>query len=339
MTDKKNGVRIKNIQCGSLYEFNLGVRDRFDYVNSAYDNSGLYKFLVKNGLKTSKNGKYTEDIICIEFDYGSRSYEEESKRLEELIGECDIEEEKDRVERLLEVKEKVELNKNLYHKLSKEEIRHKFYSEGVSILYPNSKKPVKYKMLYRSSGKAKNGSCIFINEKLYKKAYNFIYMDIKLPKKNSPIIEASGYVSLIASSTIADIVIDPWEVLILEDVDRCFETNVVSVEIDENKECVAKHLDNYKLKNTLFDGQAIVEAEIFPKWANGFILLRQHMTKMAGFKCYIQKFFKDYFGDSYETAVVMDMFGNYHLAKDIKMITTDNAMKWLNKMGQLIRNN
>ena len=33
--------------------------------------------------------------------------------------------------------------------------------------------------------------------------------------------------------------------------------------------------------------------------------------------------------DNYDTAVIKDMFGNEHYAKDIKLITTDNAMKWL----------
>ena len=44
-------------------------------------------------------------------------------------------------------------------------------------------------------------------------------------------------------------------------------------------------------------------------------------------------FFKDYFGDKYLTATVQDMFGNEHYVKDIELITTDNAMKWL-KMGK-----
>ena len=33
------------------------------------------------------------------------------------------------------------------------------------------------------------------------------------------------------------------------------------------------------------------------------------------------------------------MFWNDHYVKDIELIKTDNAMKWLNKMGRLIRNN
>ena len=36
----------------------------------------------------------------------------------------------------------------------------------------------------------------------------------------------------------------------------------------------------------------------------------------------IKLFFKDYFGDNYETAVVKDMFGVKHNVKDIELITT-----------------
>ena len=52
------------------------------------------------------------------------------------------------------------------------------------------------------------------------------------------------------------------------------------------------------------------------------------MCKMAAFHTKIQIFFQDYFGDEYDTATVQDMYGNTLLAKDIKLITTDNAMKW-----------
>ena len=103
----------------------------------------------------------------------------------------------------------------------------------------------------------------------------------------------------------------------------------MSIETDENKHCSAKHISDYMLKNTLFDGQALIDSSIFPSWGNGYILLRHHFCKMASFCCNIQKFFMDYFGERYYTATVEDMFGNKHYVKDIELITTDNAMKWL----------
>lgn len=315
-------VKIKNIKSGSLYEYDLGTREAYDYNYAMYNNSLLLQYLLNNGLKVNK--KFTEDIICIDFAYGSRDYEEEVLHLENLIKNGNSE---DRIEKLKGFLENVHLNKNKYNKLSKEEIRTLFYKNGISIKYKN--KTIKYKMLYRSSGKAKMGSCIFINENLYEKAYNFIYMDTKMPTDNAPIVEISGYISLIASSIVDTIQINPNNILILKDIDKYFNTNVISVETDEHKNCITKHITNYDLKNTLFDGQALIDSSIFPYWGKGYILLRQHMTKMAAFKTHIQDFFKEYYKDNYETATIEDMFGNKHLVKDIKLITTDNAVKWL----------
>lgn len=333
----KYGLKIKNFSCGVLYECNLGVREHLSYTNAMFTNSLLSYYLVENGLRVSKDGR-TRDIIGINFDFGAKSYAETLKRVEHSI---EMEESQnndpDRLAVLHDLKERVELNKDLYQKKSKEAIREEFYRNGVDVTYTTTNKQgevvkaekIHYRMLYRSTGKAKAGSCMFICEGLYKKAHDFLYMGIKLPKNNAPIVEASAYVSLVASSVVDRIRINPKNILILEDVDSFFRTNVVSVETNENKECFAKTIKDYQVKNTLFDGQALIDKSIFPSWGNGYILLRHHMCKTAAFKTDIKAFFKDYFGEEYNQATVVDMFGNEHYAKDIQMITTDNAMKWL----------
>lgn len=333
----KYGLKIKNFSCGVLYEYNLGVREHLSYTNAMFTNSLLSYYLVENGLRVSKDGR-TRDIIGINFDFGAKSYAETLKRVEHSI---EMEESQnndpDRLAKLHDLKERVELNKDLYQKKSKEAIREEFYRNGVDVTYTTTNKQgevvkaekIHYRMLYRSTGKAKAGSCMFISDRLYKKAHNFLYMGIKLPKNNAPIVEASAYVSLVASSVVDKICINPKNILILEDVDSFFRTNVVSVETNQNKECFAKTIKDYQVKNTLFDGQALIDKSIFPSWGNGYILLRHHMCKTAAFKADIKAFFKDYFGEEYNQATVVDMFGNEHYAKDIQMITTDNAMKWL----------
>lgn len=334
------GLKIKNYSCGILYEYNLGVREHLSYTNAMFTNNLLSYYLVENGLKVSKDGR-TRDIICVNFDFGSKSYEETKNKIERSI-KAQLEsngnnENDDRIIKLKEILNNVEQNKSFYNKKSKEEIREEFYKNGVDVTYITKDKngdvkkteTIHYKMLYRSTGKAKLGSCMFISDRLYKKAHNFLYMGIKLPKENAPIVEASAYISLIASSVVDRIKINPKNILILNDVDSFFNTTVVSIETNERKECYAKRINNYRVKNTLFDGQALIDNKIFPSWGNGYILLRHHMCKTAAFKTDIQQFFKDYFGDKYDDAVVTDMFGNEHKVKDIEMITTDNAMKWL----------
>lgn len=85
-----------------------------------------------------------------------------------------------------------------------------------------------------------------------------------------------------------------------------------------------------EVKNTLWDGMALIDVDSIPPGSeiNGMALLRGHMFKACAFKTHMQQFFKDYFGDAYETHEVYDMFGLPHKVKDIQVITTDNAIKF-----------
>lgn len=344
------GIKILNYSCGSIYEVNQGVRYKYDTTPAMLTNSLFKDYICANGLKVWKE-ESTRDIICINFDYGSRTYEQEITHIDNLIRkniETGVELKKSGLkyqvrennnERLglIRLKKQAIANKSKYVRKSKTELREDFYVNGVDIRYPKFNKhkqvigydTIHYKMLYRTPGKAKKGSCMFIKASLYKKAHAFLTMGIKLPKHNAPIVEIGAYSSLVTSTIEDKIRIEPENILVLKDVDSFFNTNVISVEIDANKHCVAVPKENYRVKNTLFDGQALIDESIFPPDANGYILLRQHFCKMAAFCTRIQTYFKDYFGDTYDTAVVTDMWGNQHLAKDIKLITTDNAMKWL----------
>lgn len=313
-------------------------------------NSLFKDFLLDNGLKVW-NEESTRDIICLEFNYGSRSYRQELDHLYKIALSAQkehkrhrmrkdpylIQKSQNKLDKITELLYYAKKNKKKYKQLSKEELRTKFYNEGVDVEYIFRKRNgeirkrevIHYKMLYRSTGKAKKGSCMFISERLYDKAKKFLYMGIELPDKNPKIVEISAYAPLVSSGIVGKVKINPKNILILKDVDRFFKTNVISVETNEEKHCYAKHIDNYELKNTLFDGQALIDSSIFPEWGNGYILLRHHFCKMAAFNTNIQKFFRNYFGDDYYTATVKDMFGVEHYVKDIELITTDNAMKWL----------
>ena len=347
------GLKIKNIEASTLFEYNNGVRDHYEYKDAMFVNSLFKDFLDSNGMKNWKN-ESTRDLICLEFNYGSRSYEDEMEHLKSVLHSARREwrvalRKKDLflLEKSVKKRKKLSIlvenavkNKKNYKKLSKEEIRIMFYNEGVEVPYVTRGRNgevkkverIRYRMLYRSTGKAKKGSCMFIREELYDKARDFLYMGKELPKDNAPIVEASAYVPLVSSGIVGRIKINPRNILILKDVDRYFTTNVISVETDENRHCVAKHLNGYRLKNTMFDGQALIDQSIFPEWGNGYVLLRHHFFKAAAFCTDVQGFFKDYFGDEYETAKVTDMFGVEHFVKDVEMITTDNAVKWSKKI-------
>lgn len=343
------GLKILNYSAGSIFEVDQGVRYRYDTKNAMLTNSLFKDFLMENGLKVWKE-ESTRDIICIEFKYGSRSFDDEMKHINKLAKQnridrkrikshgikWQIEEIENKKHQIARLRKQAELNKEKYIRKTADELRIDFYVNGVNIKYPKYNKKtnkydyevIHYQMLYRTPGKAKKGSCMFIRSSLYKKAHNFLWMGLKLPKNNAPIVEIGAYSSLITSSIEGKVKIEPENILILKDVDSFFKTKVLSIELDKDKHCQAIEKDNYEVKNTLFDGQALIDTEIFPEWGNGYVLLRHHFFKAAAFHTKIQDFFRDYFGDQYETATVTDMWGNKHLAKEVKLITTVNAIKW-----------
>ena len=218
----KYGVKIKNISAGTLYMYNLGLRDMGSLRKSSKDamlvNSLLLDFLKENGLKIKKNGS-TEDVIGIDFDHKSYSYDDEVKKLKSKISEYKAKaENKDNTEKEKQLYNNqiefyssrlkfAEENSSLFCEKSVDDIRKEFYNDGVDVTYNTYNKDgsvknsrvVHYKMLYRSAGKAKQGNCIFIKQSLWEKTHNFMYMGYKMPKHNAPIVEMGVYASLIAS--------------------------------------------------------------------------------------------------------------------------------------------
>lgn len=337
-------------------------------------------FLEQNGLNVWKD-ESTRDLICLDFDFGSRSYEEEIFHINELISKSNNENK----ESLLQIRQFVEDNKYKYQKKSKDEIRDLFYQNGVPVTYHRKDKKgnmidsttINYNMLYRNSSKAKLGQVMFINKELYDIAYDWLTMGLgkKLPKKNAKIVEMSAYAPLTTSTIIDTLHIPVEDILILEDQDSFF-TTVANVVRAEDYECEEKVVDVEKttrarqkallneeidlwgnpiykqvykkqlttkkkcvctketvnVKNTLWDGMGIIEDTCLPHWINGMALLRHHFFKMDGFRGKIQQFFQDWCkktGNNYETYEVVDMFGIPHKLKDIKVITTNNAIKWI----------
>lgn len=376
------GIKIKNIKAGTLYEYNLGVRDRLDYTDAMFNNSLFSNYIINKGLSVYK-GESTRDIVCLEFDFGSKSYEEKVQQIETLIEKAD----EKSLERLNEILNTVHKNKDKFVKKSMEEIRDEYYQNGVSIDYVTRDKngaikktqTIYYKMLFRTPSKAKVGQSIFINEKYYKIAYEWLTMGLgnKMDKKKAKIVEMSAYAPLTTSTIVGNIHIPVENILILKDQDSYFQTmaNIVRAEeyfvekkvIDtekteinrqkalsqgkkpkrvfkkirvSTKKCVV-HKENVNLKNTLWDGMGLVETSIMPKYVNGMMLLRNHFFKMCGFRTNLQQFLKDWCFENnvdYETFEIEDMFGVKHLAKNIKVITTDNAIKW-KKFTELMGDN
>lgn len=328
----KNGIKIMNLEAGEIFGYIKGIRGYYEKKNSVLSNSLLSRFLVANGLRVKNN--FTKDVVNLSFEFGALSYEDELKKIDKLIkNETDT----DKIARLTKVRENIVANKELYVKTTTDEIREEFYENGFTLdFYKNDKldESIHYVMLYRSPAKAKLGNVIFINDKLYPKAIEWLRMGLELPRTNAKIVEMGAYSSLTSSSIVDTFTIDVDSILIVKDVDSFFKTNAKVVYTDENKQCRVRD-EVREVKNTLWDGMALIDKDMIN---SGMALLRQHFFKACAFATDIQLFFKDYYGDKYDTATVKDMFGNDMLVKNIKMITTDNAIKWL-KFSDLMGDN
>lgn len=349
------GIRIKNISAAQIDECNNGVRDYFTSTDALLHNSLFSMYIIENGLRV--HGDSTRDIVSIDFDYGTRGFQEEIERIEKKIAKTEPETEENI--RLLELRDKILSRKDMYCKKSREKLRKQFYTEGVSITWPSKKgtQTIRYSMLYRTPAKAKMGSCMFIREELYDKAIKWLTMGLntQLPERNAKIVELSAYAPLTTSTIIQTIKIPVDDVLILRDQDSFFRT-IADVVTAEDYAPNPKHPENkvkrckvtrqeVDVKNTLWDGMALVESRFYddksgmkpvnPKmpvsYLNGMMLLRNHFFKACAFRANIRLFFQDWCKQNnidFLTYQVEDMFGRKHYLKDIKMITTDNAIKW-----------
>lgn len=112
ITINETGIKILNIKAGTLYGFNLGIRDRYDYTTGVLNHSLFRIFLQNHGMKLYKD-RLTRDIICLDFDFGSRSYEEEIKHLGSLLAREANEEGRAKLRQIIE---KVNQNKHKYCK-------------------------------------------------------------------------------------------------------------------------------------------------------------------------------------------------------------------------------
>lgn len=364
---KSQSIKIKSIQANSLYAVNNYVEDEnetgnkkpyLDLGEAVINNSLFSEYMMHHAVAVNGKGR-SKDFIVLKFDYGVKG------------------------------------------RMSAKELREYYYKNGATVIWPVYDKegtvvkeePIYYKMLIRSTGKAKEGDCIFIRENLHNTALKYITMDLwdKMSYENADIVGMSAYAPLVTATAIDYIAIPMENILIVKDEDVYARVNAVSVKIHDvtyerkvidwdateklingynltfykkkrrenpklkcirkskpalkeygivdyptktkvyyNKECYVDRPDEKaEVKNTLWDGMGLIDESIFPNNMEGFIYCRSHFFKSCLFRGNIQGYFKDYYKDRYETATVTDMFGNVFLAKDIKVIITENSIKWI----------
>lgn len=372
------GIKIKNIQAGSLYDYELGNRSRIDITDAVLDTSLLSRHLITNKLiNISKNETY--DIICMCFSYGTKKYEDELKQIKIIINDNDI---FDYYYSLYTIqddliiedcdKEFEEELTNLYtyikNHMSAEKLREHYYTNDVTITWKikerknrewiETEKTITYRYIYRSTGKAKKGQAMMVNIDIFDKVNDWMQMGLHYEEGvDAKIVELASYKPLVSSSLLEGFMhIDVNSVFIIDDIERSVLAKALLIKTKPttrvktvtNKETGEEELKSYvvdgayvdreneysEIGTVLFDGQAIGDESLFEGTnLNGFALMRNHFTKFAMVRGELVAFLKDYYGESYETATRTDVFGVEHFVRDIRVLTSINAVKFTKFVG------
>lgn len=213
-------------------------------------------------------------------------------------------------------------NKKVVDELTTKELRDWAYDEGFMF---NSNKLVNFK---RSSGKARIGDCLFLLEVINQDCLDWARMDLEFTDEVD-IAGVRAYESLSLSSIIGFCKIKPENILVIDDYESVFDWELSKTWLENGKLKTDTVLTEER--NSIWDGQGILSNKIFDKnkvlKGKSFGLLRNRLTKCAAFSCNLEQFFRDYYGDEYETAEVKDIAGRSIKVKNIHFIMTPNSLK------------
>ncbi|APM37800.1 hypothetical protein [Clostridium kluyveri] len=225
------------------------------------------------------------------------------------------------------------------HLYNVDKLRKILYRDGVTITNKNKKtgeiKKIKYVVMSRSSAKSRTGQVLFVKENIRDKIVKYMRLGMNLDNRNDinfPSLLA--YESLISSGSEATIKIDTKNIFVVSDVISQFYINCNVVEKDDTGHLVSNPVDNYLMKNDIFDGESLIDISLMEsinRENQGMVLLRHHMFKSCAFNTNIQKFLKYNCPKdiNYNDWKLKDMFGEYIFAKDILYISTPNSLKFL----------
>ena len=185
---------------------------------------------------------------------------------------------------------------------------------------------VNYCRMKRSTGSARVGKCLFINESLFKPLLKFSSGNIKLKQGQEVDLAAyEGYIALPSSSIIDTLPIKPENILLINDYDSVFREDVIETHDEDG--WLKTTEKNCEITNSIWDGQSLMDISLFGDYCEyGMVLLRNLMFKSCCFNCNIQKWFKDN-----NISDISQLNGTTRATKieDIKLITTPNSIKYL----------
>lgn len=326
--------RIYQVQNGYKYRYGNQIRDcRLEWNDAMLNDSLFLRYMKKHGMKIKKDGS-SLDFIVLKFDYSVLSYCERELYYGYNDGEQEENAEVNTEDLLSGIKDSV----------SAKELRQMYYTQGCTITWHKYNKKtgdiihgadetITYRMLMRSPGKAKKGDCVFVREELLTIARDYLTMGLwdRMPQENADIVSLSAYSTLITASALDYIHIPLKNILIVRDQEVSTILPGLTVDVDESNHCYVKKEEQCEITNTLWDGMGLIDDSVFPEdqGMEGFIYCRSHFFKSCLFRGDVVQYFIDYYKEDYPTAAVMDMFGNKVKVSDIRVIVTENSIKWM----------
>jgi len=194
----------------------------------------------------------------------------------------------------------------------------------------------------RSGGKARIGQNLFLAEKHIESALAWGRMGLEF-KDDVSIASVRAYESLSLSSIIGCIKINPKNILVIADYPSEFNWNMSKTWLEDGN--LKTETMEVKEKNSIWDGEGLLNSKIFDSneiiKGYGVALLRNRLTKCAGFYCNMELFYKTFCeenGYDYDTYEVEDMYGNLIKVKDIELITTPSAIKIEKFNDEILKN-
>ena len=273
---------------------NVYVRDGYDFRDCVFTDGVCIKDSLIVGIQTNVEvlNEAPKELIPTYFTYANGCYQ--------LTGAIPV------------IKNKADLRQELYE--------NGFVCDGI--------KYVRYK---RSAGSSRVGKCLFVNEVVAKRMARWDRCGLTI-RDNAPIDLASyeAYIALPMSSIIDTMIIEPENILIVDDFESCFKDKVIAVEEKDGRLVASeKEVD---VTNCIWDGESLLDVSMFGDYASkGMVLLRNRFFKTCAFNANIQQWFAD------NGITSVEQLNGFTLATDIsqvKLITTPSSVKYL-KFGSI----
>lgn len=330
--DLKDGVKIMSIEAryifkeqdketgydSSLYwtkEKDVLPRKLYK-VKMPYSLGAIHWFgMEKSDFGIIKNEIYSNDIINVTFNNASKVIATYKNGIVKT---------KPRIKKSKKGKFELEIVDELVTDKSIDDLRNSLYG-GFTL--DNEK----YVLFMRSPGKARESAILYIKESLIEEFLLWARMGIDFEEIVGEVDVAGlkAAESLILSEIKDIVTIKSNQILLIPDVKVPYTIPKGKASVtamgNDGMAVTANNEEEIKIENDIFDGQALLVPEFYPK-DKSMILLRNRFFKSAAFCFDIQKWFRD------NGVISVNQLNGYTLAKrveDIKLITTPNSLKFM----------